>query len=120
MSMQHAEVSTQGRGGHTGGMGMAQKRARNDSKQKENNRNQKKGTYTRRGCGQFVVALFCHGDKQVSPRCSNGLSRILSQTCQFIKDIAHLWVIPFRVTCWPVLMLFNKSSNKSVDRRTNK
>ena len=67
MSMQHAVVSTQGRGGRTGGMGMAQKRARNDSKQKENNRNQKKGTYTRMGCGQFVVALFCHGDEQVSP-----------------------------------------------------
>ena len=79
------------KGGHTGGMGMAQKRARNDSKQKENNRNKKKGTYTRR-CGQVVVVLFCHGDNQVSPRRSNGLSRILSQTHQFIKDIAHLWV----------------------------
>ena len=46
--MQQVEVSTQGRGGGIEGMGTAQKRARNESKQKTTEI-KKKGTYAQ-GC----------------------------------------------------------------------
>jgi hypothetical protein len=54
---------------------------------------------------QVVGALFRQGNDQIAPRRGNGLSHIPLQPCHSVKNVPHLGIIPFQVTCGPVLTL---------------